>query len=162
MVVRDIQQKKKPLHGLLCDLYLVKPLKKLVEKERQENDCRRLQSLDLSITSTFIDQKDRYGLNLSELVSTIKNYQSILSEQLLDISLDKLMAKVQNLKEKDPLVEKLCHHASKLCQTIALESERNLIPAIGDHLQAAASQNVFSPQNTLRQTLQSFINQVSQ
>lgn len=49
MVVADVSSKKKPLQGHLPDLYLVKPLHAMIEKERSETDIRRLDRLVLII-----------------------------------------------------------------------------------------------------------------
>ena len=107
MVLQDVQTMKKPLQGLLPDLYLIKPLKMLLEKDRLESDCRRLQALEVTIRHAFLSSQDQdRGSNLTELVSSVKSYLKILSDTLLDTSLEKLMTGA--VKEKDPLTEKLC------------------------------------------------------
>ena len=53
MVLHEVQNKKKPLNDLLPDLYRVKPLKRLIERERIAIDCRRMKELDTLIKETF-------------------------------------------------------------------------------------------------------------
>ena len=84
----------------------------------------------------------------------------MISSFLLDHQLEKLMTKASS--SKDDLSFKLSEAASRLCQTIALESDRGLIPAIGEDIQASVTATIFDPENTLRQTLQTFLNKVSQ
>ena len=58
---------------------------------------------------------------------------------------------------------KLSESVSRLCRTIAQESDVGLIPAIGDDIQTSSvSASFFTPSNTLRQTVTTFMNKVSQ
>ena len=138
MVVAEVTTKKKPLERHLPDLYLVKPLLALLQKECLETDLRRLRGLNQMISKAFDPSLDNFQCSsrLAELVPLLKKQETLFSEKLLDISLDKLIAKAAKAKDKNPTRDQLCESASQLYQTIAIQSERNLIPAIGDDLQA--------------------------
>lgn len=113
-----------------------------------EADLRRLKSLELVIKKAFLagheyvstitgglERKSRSGL--TELVQELKTYTAILSNEVLDIILEKLMAKgaasSAKAKHETPLF-RVSEAASQLCQTIAQESDTGLIPAIGEDL----------------------------
>ena len=101
-MIQDVQSKKKPLQGHLPDLYRVRPLKELLESERLEADHRRVTSLEDVIRKAFQSSQARLGApvganfesrsGLTHLVCELKSHLEILSTEVLDVTLEKLMA----------------------------------------------------------------------
>ena len=46
MVLKEVSTKKKPLNGMLVDLYQVKQIQSLTVSEELENDTRRLKAIE--------------------------------------------------------------------------------------------------------------------